>query len=749
MKKINTYTRYAVLIAGAVLGLFGLVQAATGGNIDPTDKYAWSTSVGWINFAPTHGGVTVYADHLEGYAWAENVGWIRLGTHTAGGAHTYGNTSSADYGVNVDGSGNLSGYAWSANVGWINFAPTHGGVTIDLDTGSFDGYGWGENVGWIHFKNTGAAAYNVVAVLADLSVAKQADPALVQAGGQLTYTISITNTGGVTLTAAVTDVLPAQVTPSGTLTWTPPSLAPGTIWTQTVVVTAEVGYAGTLTNVVQVTTVEGAAGVYTETAVAVLAGDIYEPDDTCIEANAIPVSGTIQIHSFHDEGDADWVAFEATAGVTCVVEVRVPPTSTADVTLELYDACGAGISDESDPTFSPDIRFSFQPPADGTYYLKLSNTPTTTYGSDVVYHLSVRTLEDNQPSGAVILVAGRLKADDELQANIHNVTNRVYEFALAHGCTTDDIRYLATEMMAGVVLSPTKANLEDAITSWAAGRVGPDQPLTIYLMDHGTHDLLYLDKPSGEWVTPGDLEGWLDSLGAEVPVNVVVEACYSGSFIDLAETVSGPGRVVIASTSNAAVAYATQEGASFSDVFLESLEQGTSLHSAFEEGHWAARQGHPDQQPWLDDDEDGIANEAEDGEVAALRSLACETLAPAENWPPYVKAVAVEGLDGDQGEIQAQVQDDGAVAGVWVVIYPPSYAAPVSGEEMFGEPTPLVLEEHPTEEGWYTRVYTGFDELGEYRLVVHAEDDEAAQGRPKEKTVRTGWPVYLPVLQNH
>jgi hypothetical protein len=181
----------------------------------------------------------------------------------------------------------------------------------------------------------------------------------------------------------------------------------------------------------------------------------------------------------------------------------------------------------------------------------------------------------------------------------------------------------------------------------------------------------------------------------------------------------------------ATAAHATQEGASFSDVFLESLEQGTSLHSAFEEGHWAARQGHPDQQPWLDDDEDGIANEAEDGEVAALRSLACETLAPAENWPPYVKAVAVEGLDGGQGEIQAQVQDDGAVAGVWVVIYPPSYAAPVSGEEMFGEPTPLVLEEHPTEEGWYTRVYTGFDELGEYRLVVHAEDDEAAQGRPK------------------
>jgi hypothetical protein len=160
-KRVITQIVYAVFIAGAVLGLFKVVQAATG-NIDPTNKWTWATNVGWINFAPTHGGVTVYADHLEGYAWAENIGWIRLGTHTGGGAHTYGNTSATDYGVNRDSSGNLSGYAWSANVGWINFNPTHSQVTIVPATGSFDGYAWSENVGWIHFKNTGPAAYSVV-----------------------------------------------------------------------------------------------------------------------------------------------------------------------------------------------------------------------------------------------------------------------------------------------------------------------------------------------------------------------------------------------------------------------------------------------------------------------------------------------------------------------------------------------------------------------------------------------------------
>jgi hypothetical protein len=160
LRKVITYITYLVLIAVVVLCLVAVAQASTG-NIDAVDKWAWGTNVGWVNFNPTHGGVTVYDDHLEGYAWGENIGWIRLGTHTGGSPHTYANTAADNYGVNRDANGNLLGYAWGTNVGWINFSPTHGGVTIDPDTGSFDGYAWGENVGWIHFKGT-APAYNVV-----------------------------------------------------------------------------------------------------------------------------------------------------------------------------------------------------------------------------------------------------------------------------------------------------------------------------------------------------------------------------------------------------------------------------------------------------------------------------------------------------------------------------------------------------------------------------------------------------------
>jgi hypothetical protein len=157
-RKITPHLVCAVITFSLSLGLINIAQAATG-NIDPTHKWAWGSTIGWLNFNPTHGGVTVYADHLEGYAWAENIGWIKLGTHTGGGSHTYANTTADNYGVNRDSSGQLSGYAWSTTAGWINFNPSHSQVIIDPVSGSFDGYAWAENMGWIHFKGEG---YNVV-----------------------------------------------------------------------------------------------------------------------------------------------------------------------------------------------------------------------------------------------------------------------------------------------------------------------------------------------------------------------------------------------------------------------------------------------------------------------------------------------------------------------------------------------------------------------------------------------------------
>ena len=133
------------------------------------------------------------------------------------------------------------------------------------------------------------SGYDIGADETGLIVTKQAEPDAVDPGAPLTYTIRVTNTSDVNLNATITDTLPVSVTlgetsggtlalPGGrvAITWTAVITKPGGVWTETVVVTVDVDYAGSLTNVVEVTTEEGAQG---EDSVVVRAGGrcIYLP----------------------------------------------------------------------------------------------------------------------------------------------------------------------------------------------------------------------------------------------------------------------------------------------------------------------------------------------------------------------------------------------------------------------------------------------------------------------------------------
>jgi hypothetical protein len=93
-----------------------------------------------------------------------------------------------------------------------------------------------------------------------LSVSKQAPQSPAQDGAPLTYTIRVTNTAGVSLAATITDILPDHVIPTGIQVWMPTITAPGGIWMETLVITPQMGYSGSLINEVKVSTEEGPVG---------------------------------------------------------------------------------------------------------------------------------------------------------------------------------------------------------------------------------------------------------------------------------------------------------------------------------------------------------------------------------------------------------------------------------------------------------------------------------------------------------
>lgn len=484
-------------------------------------------------------------------------------------------------------------------------------------------------------------------------------------------------------------------------------------------------------------------------------GDAYEPDNVCERARGLLPDGTSQWHTFHQQGDADWAIVNMVAGATYLIEAMTPVDSLADVALELYDQCQGLPAEQQDLTFAPAVRLRYRAAVGGPVYLKLVNHSPSVFGEKISYELSVRMLSSAPEPGVLVLVAGRYEKVDSLQGNINSAAQSIHRLFLQHGYTEERIYFLtSTSGVPGSDAVTTQQNLEYAITKWARDRVGAGRPFTLYMVDHGNYDRFYLDFPNTQIVLPSQLDGWLSSLEQASPatkVNVIIDACYSGSFIDDSQhtygrqTVSKPGRVVITSTSATESAWASKSGTVFSDHFGSALDRGQSLLSGFQEASGVAQHVNSLQVPWLDDDGDSIANESTDGREAARRGFTSED-ALNSNWPPYVVQASVSiTTELGQGEIRAQVVDDTAVARVWAVVYPPSYIPPSSPDKIVIDPLDsidLVLQG----DDWYRSPKVDLDEAGTYRVIVYAEDYAGAEARPFSVMIDAGRPVFLPLL---
>jgi hypothetical protein len=479
----------------------------------------------------------------------------------------------------------------------------------------------------------------------------------------------------------------------------------------------------------------------------------YEPNDTCEQARPISADGAVQQHTFTTPVDDDWAYFSAEAGTEYLVEAITPPGSSADIVLNVYGDCASASLENQGNTFSRDVRLRFTSPQSGPIYFYLRNENSQS-GNDQPYALSVRRLSTGAPQGAVIIVAGRYRVTDPLQQNIYNTTDKVYDLFQDQGYTAEQIYYIAPEVRKGLSKPATVAELGNAITQWSLDKVGPDGALTLYLFDHGSPDIFYLDEPRGQRVTPADLDGWLQIVEAARPgvrVNVIYEACYSGSFIQQPNSISKPGRVIITSAPADALARASRDGALFSDIFFTQLSQGSSLYASFRAASQSTRGIFVNQIPWLDDNGDDTHNGFDDGWEAQRRGFAFAGSFTNDVWPPNITQVQIpDGIENGRGVIQARILSDekNPTQTVWAVIYPPDYVEPEPGPgvvDMVPEPDPVPLISRGN--NLWSAADSGFTQTGVYRIVVHAQSRDGLLAQPLAIQVVTGAKIFLPTLQ--
>jgi hypothetical protein len=450
------------------------------------------------------------------------------------------------------------------------------------------------------------------------------------------------------------------------------------------------------------------------------------------------------------------VQFVATQNTRYLVEAITPPDSTADVNIGVYATCDS-LSESQAYTYTPDVRLTFTAPTTGPLFLKLTNYDPNGAGAAAKYTLAVRALNTTPPAttSAAIIVAGSLGPIDGVITNIYHAGDAMYKLFHDQNYTDERIYYLAPNPnRTHVDKAATSANLQAAIEQWAVNLVGETGALTLYLIDHGTRDqLIYLDKPNGQWVTPEFLDTWLTTFETAHPnakVNVIVEACYAGAFISQPRTLSKNGRVVITSTTDGDLAWAMPAGgARFSDHLIAALGRKSSLLTAFQAGQSAARAFQPSQVAWLDANGNGLANEPADDAIAAQRGF--DMIGSlGESWPPYIaRAEGPTALENGQGTLRAEVLDDKGVKQVWAIIYPPAYSAPTSSEALVRDTDDLRITQLGLplrSDGAYTAAF-GFTSLGRYRVVIYAEDADGFQAQPMVLVVNVGNnQLFLPLI---
>lgn len=159
---IHPHSRFVGHSCTAALLLALAPQLPGQSTISPTERHAHAANAGWIDWRPSPAdGVVITETYLSGHAWAGNFGWILFGDGQPDNGHRYSNTSSVDFGVNLESTGHLTGHAWSPNIGWIVFESTYGNPKLDYQTGRITGHVWAPNIGWIELETSESALSTV------------------------------------------------------------------------------------------------------------------------------------------------------------------------------------------------------------------------------------------------------------------------------------------------------------------------------------------------------------------------------------------------------------------------------------------------------------------------------------------------------------------------------------------------------------------------------------------------------------
>ncbi|MEO5334121.1 MAG: chitobiase/beta-hexosaminidase C-terminal domain-containing protein [Magnetococcus sp. YQC-5] len=246
-------------------------------------------------------------------------------------------------------------------------------------------------------------------------------------------------------------------------------------------------------------------------------------------------------------------------------------------------------------------------------YLDLKSIKTNQLNS----HFTAIAVESEQDARAIIVAGGDLK--NYLWPATDYLATFAYKALRYKGITKDNIRYLSinnnqdidNDHANDIYATSSSTDLKDSILKWAGEYVNDKRPLIIYMVDHGLTDKFFVTLPSygqADIVTATDLQSWLTELQTKTKAKVILimDTCFSGSFVKSLVPSQGMRRITIASADATQFANFSANGEhSFSGSFWKYVLQGNTLSESFVAASKKLQDTIRNQNPIMDADGDG------------------------------------------------------------------------------------------------------------------------------------------------
>ncbi len=267
----------------------------------------------------------------------------------------------------------------------------------------------------------------------------------------------------------------------------------------------------------------------------------------------------------------------------------------------------------------------------GTYTITLTVTDDQGLTGTATATITAEQPEPPPPSTgvgqAIILASGGAHRENTLFRYSNQFTQRMYRILTQRGFEDGDIHYINPwppdidldgypddDRHDYKLFDPDKEIA--AAFAQAAANLQAGQQFIFYLHGHARIDHFSVMPTLGYELSASRVRELLATLPVGVQQVIILNSCYSGSFMD--ELAGVDNRIVVSSTDDRSGDWSTQYG-SFADTFLSNLRRAESVEQAFLYGlHTIAkdRRYFRNQTPWLDDDRDGMYT-SNDGRLAA------------------------------------------------------------------------------------------------------------------------------------